>query len=371
MISIELFNGVEFPYTSLSLYLYFATQRKEVKFFCSVDWPFAPIYKIITLQEKTKTMTRRIEVVPYDLNWPTLFEEEAVKIKQALKDACVAVYHVGSTAVPGLCAKPKIDIIAVVKEQALSVPLLEKIGYEYRGEFNIPFHLGFRKRGVLPEVNLHVYEEENPEIELNLLFRDYLRNHPEALKEYAALKLDLVKQTPSHEGSNTHVSSFNLGKDAFIKKTLNNAGFNGRCMRFCTHHDEWEAARLFRNTYFFDKVPVVDPYTWTFDHKDHVHFVFYQGTKIVGYAHIQLWANQRSALRIIVIDEGLRDQGLGEHFLKLCEKWLKHKGFKTLQTQSSPEAYKFYRKQGYTEAPFNDPEGYEGDPQDIDMGKPL
>lgn len=157
-------------------------------------------------------------------------------------------------------------------------------------------------------------------------------------------------------------------KDSF---TLNQAGFDGLCMRFCTHHDEWKAARHFRNKYFFDKVPMEDPYTWTFDHKDHVHFVLYQGTEIVGYAHLQLWPEQRSALRIIVIDELYRNQGLGGHFLTLCERWLKEKEYKTFHTQSSPDAYNFYRKQGYTEMPFNDPDGYESDPQDIDMGKVL
>lgn len=316
-------------------------------------------------------MTYKIEVVPYDSNWPSLFEEEATKLKQALGNTCLAVHHVGSTAIPGLCAKPKIDIIVVMKKGALVVPPFEKIEYEYRGEFNIPLHLGFRKRPPLTNVNLHVYEEGNPEIELNLLFRDYLRNHPDALQEYAALKLDLVGQDAAHKIRQGPFKGYTLGKDAFIKKILDQAGFKGQCMRFCMHYDEWNAARHFRNKYFFDKVPMADPYTWTFDHKDHVHLVLYHGTKIVGYAHIQLWPEQRAALRIIVIDEHFRGQGLGVHFLTLCESWLKQQGFKIFQTQSSPDAYKFYKKQGYTETPFNDPDGYEGDPQDIDMGKIL
>ncbi|MBS0272313.1 MAG: GNAT family N-acetyltransferase [Proteobacteria bacterium] len=312
-----------------------------------------------------------IEVVSYNPDWPKLFEAESAQIKQALGDTCIAVHHVGSTAVPGLCAKPKIDIILVVKSMTHVIQSLEKIEYEYRGEFNIPFHLGFRKRPPLTNVNLHVFEEGNPEIELNLLFRDYLRTHPEALKEYATLKLKLLEQSASHEILQGPFKGYTLGKDGFIKKTLDQVGFKGLCVRFCTHYDEWEAARHFRNKYFFDKIPIADPYTWTFDHKDHVHFVLYQGTQIVGYAHIQLWPEQRTALRIIVIDEPFRSQGLGGHFLTLCERWLKEKGHKILQTQSSPEAYRFYKKQGYIEIPFNDPDGYESDPQDIDMGKIL
>jgi len=316
-------------------------------------------------------MSPMIEVVPYNPDWPRLFEVESTQLRQALGENCVAVHHVGSTAVPGLCAKPKIDIILVAKDKTLIVQDLENLGYEYRGEFNIPFHMGFRKRPPLSNINLHIYEEGNPEVELNLLFRDYLRTHSEAREEYATLKLNLINPGPLPEKNNAKVSNFNLGKDAFIKKILEQTGFNGLCMRFCTHYDEWEAARNFRQKYFFDKVPVADPYTWTFDHKDHVHLVLYQGTKIVGYAHIQLWPAQRAALRIIVIDERIRAQGLGSHFLTLCERWLKERGFKILQAQSSPEAYKFYCKQGYKEMPFNDPDGYEGDPQDIDVGKVL
>jgi GrpB-like predicted nucleotidyltransferase (UPF0157 family)/GNAT superfamily N-acetyltransferase len=316
-------------------------------------------------------MNRRIKIVPYDSNWPKLFEEEEATLEQALGDNCVAVHHVGSTAVPGLCAKPKIDIIAVVRDRIFVAHDLERVGYRYRGEFNIPFRLAFTKRGNLQEVNLHVYKVGNSEIELNLLFRDYLRNNPEALEEYANLKLNLASQESLHEKKDAMFSGYNLGKDAFIKKVLDEAGFNRLCMRLCAHYDEWEAARSFRQKYFFDKVPIADPYTWTFDHKDHLHLVLYQGTKIVGYTHIQLWPDQRAALRIIVIDEQLRGQGLGSHFLQLCEQWIKGKGIKALHTQSSPDAYPFYCKQGYSEMPFNDPDGYESDPQDIELGKIL
>lgn len=316
-------------------------------------------------------MTRKIEIVPYNPAWASLFAEEAEKIKQTLGEKCIAVHHVGSTAVPGLCAKPKIDIIAVVKDRTLVFHDFEKLGYKYRGEFNIPFRMAFTKRDNFPDVNLHVYEDGNPEIELNLLFRDYLCNHSETREEYGELKLNLVAQESLHEKKTAMFSGYNLRKDTFIKQVLDKAGFKGLCMRFCTHHDEWETARSFRKKYFFDKVPIADPYTWTFTHQDHVHCVFYQGTKIIGYAHIQLWPEQRAALRIIVIDEPVRAQGLGSHFLALCECWLKEKGFKLLQTQSSPKAYPFYCKQDYKEMPFDDPEGYEGDPQDIDLGKIL
>lgn len=316
-------------------------------------------------------MRKIITVMPYDPEWAKMFEHEAALLKNALGENSLSIHHIGSTSVPGLCAKPKIDIIAVVEDTTFLEQDLGTIGYTYKGEFNIPFQYGFSKRDTFPEVNLHVYEEGNPETELNLLFRDYLRNHPKALKEYADLKLYLVSQDSLHDKNDQKFSGYTLGKDKFIKKILTQAGFKGLCMRFCTHYDEWDAARHFRQKYFFDKVPISDPYTWTFNHPEHVHFILYQGTEMMGYAHLQVWPEQRAALRIIVIDAPLRGRGMGKQFLELCERWLEQKGTKLLQTEASPAAYSFYSKQGYIEMPFNDPDKHPTDPQDIPMGKKL
>src|SRR5262245_13744640 len=86
-------------------------------------------------------------------------------------------------------------------------------------------------------------------------------------------------------------------------------------MMKCTHDTEWDAAKRLRQKYFFDPLSISDPYTWTFDHKEHAHLILYQGTQIIGYAHIQFWEDQRAALRIIVIDAPYRQHGLGSQFL--------------------------------------------------------
>ena len=67
------------------------------------------------------TQRKHIEVVPYDPEWPEIFERESLKIREALGDNCIAIHHIGSTFVPGLAAKPKIDMIAVVKEPEKSI----------------------------------------------------------------------------------------------------------------------------------------------------------------------------------------------------------------------------------------------------------
>lgn len=314
--------------------------------------------------------TKRINVVPYDPRWPHLFDEEAVHIKTALGDNCVAVHHVGSTAVPGLASKPKIDIIGVVRDPLISIAQLESVGFAYKGEWNIPFQYGFTKREGT-SINLHVFEEENPEIELNLLFRDYLRTHSKERGEYAALKANLLSDGTSFVRTSGGFAGYTLGKHAFIRDILKKTGFSGVRIIHCTHHIEWEAARHFRQHYFFDKEQRTDPYTWTFNHPEHVHLVLCQGVDSVGYAHIQRWPKARAAMRMIVIDEKCRGKGLGAQFLALCEKWLRTHAIHTLHIESSQKALSFYSRYGYSEMAFNDPEGHESHPDDTAIGKQL
>lgn len=139
----------------------------------------------------------------------------------------------------------------------------------------------------------------------------------------------------------------------------------------CSSKREWDFAKKLRMKYFFEPLSIMDPYTWTFDHEDHTHFILYQGETMVGYAHIQLWPDDRAALRIIAIDEHHRNHGLGSQFLHLCEQWLKKEGIKSLHDEARPDAVNFYRKNGYTEMPFNDPSGEPPSPHDLAMGKLL
>lgn len=315
-------------------------------------------------------LSKHIVVLPYNPEWPKTFETESQKIKNALGNNCIAIHHVGSTSVPGLSAKPIIDMIGVMKDPEKAIQQLEKLGFKYKDEYNIPMRFYFsRSEGI--ETNLHVYQEGHPEIELNLFFRDYLRNHPDVREEYANLKENLLKNSASFEKKNSSFTGYNLGKDAFIRKVLRAANFNRIRIMKCTHYAEWEAAKELRQKYFFDPLSISDPYTWTFDHPEHAHLILYQGVEIIGYAHIQFWPNQRAALRIIVINEDYRQHGLGSQFLQLCEQWLKKQGIKSLHDESRPNTVSFYRKNGYTEMSFEDPSGEPPSPHDIAMGKNL
>lgn len=297
-----------------------------------------------------------------------MFEEEASRIKGVLGENCIAIHHIGSTSIPGLAAKPIIDIIPVVKDimgiDAINEKM-EALGYEVKGEYGIAFRRFFQKGNPARTHHVHAFEEGNPEIERHLKFRNWMCAHPEDLEAYGSLKQELAQKYPHDR------MSYGLGKESFVASINTKTGFEGLRIVKALLPREWDALRHFRQKYFFDQVPVTDPYTWTFDHKDHVHFVLYKGETIVGYVHIQVWRDARAALRIIVFDESYRNKGLGGYFLRVCERWLKQNNVQSLHIQSSPEAYPFYLKHNYLEMPFKDPDGYEADPRDIAIGKIL
>lgn len=229
----------------------------------------------------------------------------------------------------------------------------------------MPFRRYFQKGGDRRTHHVHVYESGNSEIERHLKFRDWMRTHVEDRQSYANLKQDLAKQFPND------TMAYCLGKEQFITSVDKKAGFLGLRIVQALSPREWDAVRHFRQHYFFDKLFITDPYTWTFDHEAHVHFVLYLETDIIGYAHSQLWSKARAALRIIVIDENHRNQAYGQKLLLTCERWLKTQGYQSLHVESSPQALGFYRKNNYEVMPFNDPDGYEGHPEDTAVGKVL
>lgn len=142
---------------------------------------------------------RKVNVAPYDAQWPVLFANEAQEIKRILGEELLNIHHFGSTSVPDLAAKSIIDILAVVKDIELidaCNPKLQAIGYEGKGENGIPGRRYFQKGGDERTQHLHIYQVGSPKIERHLVFRDYLRAHPAVAKEYGELKIRLGKQFP-------------------------------------------------------------------------------------------------------------------------------------------------------------------------------
>lgn len=307
----------------------------------------------------------------YNPKWPIQYQQAADLIKKALSGNLQSIHHIGSTSVESLIAKPKIDIIAAVNDLEFNHVPLNQIGYTYRGGFNLPFRKSFTYRSSHLNINLHIFESSDPEIELNLKFRDYLRSNAMARSQYIDLKMQLADSYTKPKSKLFLYNDYTLGKHEWILSTIEKAGFKRVRMTFCSHPIEWNAAIKLRNKYFFDPQNITDPYEWTFEHKDHKHCMLYLGTKIIGYCHIQYWPKNRAALRMIAIDSKYQNKGYGSQFIQLIEKWLRLKKIKILHTQTQEYSLSFYLKAGYKLEPFNDPDNTNQDPSNIDLAKSL
>ncbi len=153
-------------------------------------------------------MGDEIEIVPYDPAWPRRFESEKHHLRDCLPPELIGrIEHFGSTAVPGLAAKPIIDMLVEVTSLTEAarriVPVLEAQGYDYFWrpswyDENTPSYIWFIKRNEAGERTHHVHflEADSHEWE-RLLFRDYLREHPDTAHEYAELKHRIARDYPN------------------------------------------------------------------------------------------------------------------------------------------------------------------------------
>jgi GrpB-like predicted nucleotidyltransferase (UPF0157 family) len=145
---------------------------------------------------KVEVHGKPIELVDYDPDWPALYEREVEKIRAALGERVLGLEHAGSTSVPGLAAKPIIDIVLSVADSAdedAYVPSLEAAGYELTiRERNWYEHRALK--GTEPRVNLHVFSNGCPEIERMTAFRDRLRTNPADRDLYERTKRDLARR---------------------------------------------------------------------------------------------------------------------------------------------------------------------------------
>lgn len=150
-----------------------------------------------------------VRLLPHNLLWRRCFSKEAHRIYEALKIENLKLYHIGSTSIPSIKAKPIIDILGSVRrleDLDEKQEALKQIGYEYKGEYGI----NGRRYSVLynPEktkgyIHLHIFEDNHTELQKHLLFRDYLRANSTQAKKYEKLKLELVEvNTPRGEYTN-------------------------------------------------------------------------------------------------------------------------------------------------------------------------
>lgn len=160
-------------------------------------------------------MVRKVEVVPHQDSWKDDFEKEAEHLRSLLGDEAAAVHHIGSTAIPGISAKPIIDLLVVVRRiEEIDAKTLEmsQAGYIPRGEYGIPGRRYFIKGDEdLHTHHIHMFEVDHPEVDRHLRFRDYMIAHPQEAQVYSCLKEDLARRYPAD------IEGYMDGKDAFIK----------------------------------------------------------------------------------------------------------------------------------------------------------
>ena len=166
-------------------------------------------------RKASKTDKRILGVVSYNSNWKKIYKEESEKIKNMLNDIIIDIHHIGSTAIPGIKAKPVIDILVEVKDiEGVDQynHKMKELGYEAMGEYGIPKRRFFRKGRIKRTHHVHIFQVGNKEIERHINFKEYLIAHPDKAREYSKLKEKLANKYTYY------VENYTNGKSDFIKE---------------------------------------------------------------------------------------------------------------------------------------------------------
>ncbi len=165
-----------------------------------------------------------VVLVQHDPRWSTLFARASDELHAALGSSILAVHHVGSTAVPGLCAKPILDVLVSIPAFARGadlVPQLAALGYEFRPAEEIPDRHYFRRRnGTIRSHHLSLAEPKSRHHRVTLAFRDALRADPRLAQAYADLKQELAAQFPRDR------AAYIEAKSGFISGVLAKEGLD-------------------------------------------------------------------------------------------------------------------------------------------------
>ncbi|WP_440603860.1 GrpB family protein [Bacillus sp. GB_SG_008] len=165
-------------------------------------------------------MSDKIIVVPYKSEWPREFQDLGNSLRVVLEDVAIRIDHIGATSIPGLAAKPIIDVQISVRTLELLDSFrepLESLGFIHRADNSDRSKRYFREAPGNKRTHIHVRREGSWPEQLALLFRDYMRNHPEDCKRYEDLKYKLVKEYVNDRGMYTEA------KDPLIWEILRKA----------------------------------------------------------------------------------------------------------------------------------------------------
>lgn len=145
--------------------------------------------------------TAKVIVLPYDAAWADAFQAISDEIRRALGELALGIEHVGSTSVPGMSAKPCIDLDVVIRDDSVLPDVIGKLaaaGYIHEGDLGIPGREAFCYTGKqhLMKHHLYVCPEMSEELHRHITFRDYLRTHPAAAAQYSSVKEQAAQLFP-------------------------------------------------------------------------------------------------------------------------------------------------------------------------------
>ena len=168
-------------------------------------------------------VTKRVVVLPYDEGWKQAFAQIKDEIQAALGSLVLRIEHVGSTSVRGLSAKPIIDIDVVIRDYSVFdavVTALKEIGYRHEGDLGIAAREAFRYDGKahLQKHHLYVCPQDSAELKRHVAFRNYLRSHPDAAREYSRIKEEGAARYPDD------IEKYIRHKSPFIEKIYGEIG---------------------------------------------------------------------------------------------------------------------------------------------------
>lgn len=160
--------------------------------------------------------THKVQIVAYDITWPDIFKQESISLQQVLGHHLREIYHIGSTAIPNMPAKPVIDILLVFENLDDIEDIVKKLNglnYDNLSPSVIPHCMFFIRKDTKELIyHLHICERGNPQINRHVNFRDYVIQHPNEGDRYAALKIKLAKQF-EHD-----IYSYVLGKNKLVQE---------------------------------------------------------------------------------------------------------------------------------------------------------
>lgn len=159
---------------------------------------------------------RSVSVEPYSPHYAEEYKRVSKLLKEIFGELLIEVHHIGSTAIPGIYAKPVLDLLPVVwdiEEVDAYNEIMLSFDYEAFGEFGLPGRRYFNHRsGTIHDEHIHIYQVGSPEIERHVFFRDFMIAHPQHAQAYSQLKYDLARQFADDR------DAYIDGKDAFVKE---------------------------------------------------------------------------------------------------------------------------------------------------------